>query len=644
MADERVHLCGDYTLDTARGFLLRSGEPVHLRPQAFEVLRHLAEHRGRLVTKDALIHHVWHGRAVTDDSLVQCLRDVRHALGEDASHCLRTIRGRGYILDIGSAERPDVSQPSTIRAEHLDVVRLVVEEREDDPNEFTATDTARVARRPASGRVNRRRIATAGVLAAACVVAVSAYWVGGHSVVRRPIASVAVLPLESVGPTGSIEYLSDGITDSLINSLSKLPNVSVKARSSVFRFKGREVEPQRVAADLGVQAVLNGRIVQRDNDLTIYLSLVDARNGNQLWGDEYHRPLSDLVSLQHEITRDVLRNLRLHLSGADEQTVAQSSTASGEAYRQYLMGRYHHFKSTEPEIRTAIKYFQQAIDADPTYARAYAGLADSYRTLPIVSPVPSSEGYPQAKTAAARALAIDPNLADAHVVLGWTGFSFDWNWAAAEREFQTAIALSPNNSDARRAYAHLLSNLGQHNRAIAESRIASDLDPLSLITNALHGQFLFYAGKDDEAEIRFRKTLELEPDYWVAHNGLGRVYLHRRRFDDAIVAFQRARALSRGGTESATQLGYTLARSGRRREAETLLNDLRTLAVNEYVPAYSFAMIHNGLGDTDAALRYLEQSFRQREVQLTFIKVDTRWNDLRDNPRFRAIAERMRLD
>ena len=239
----------------------------------------------------------------------------------------------------------------------------------------------------------------------------------------------------------------------------------------------------------------------------------------------YNRKLTDLVSLQGEITRDVSQKLRAQLSGTDEQKLAKNYTNNVEAYQLYLKGRYHYFKLTQPEIRKGIALYQQAIEADPAYALAYAGMADAYRTLPIAGYVRSKDAFPQAKSAAMRALEIDENLAEAHMVLGWVGFLFDWDWSASESELKKAIELSPNNSDAHRAYAHLLSVLGRHDEAIAEAKRARELDPLTLITNALEGQFLFYAGHNDEAIARLKKTLEIDSNFWIAHNILGRVYI-----------------------------------------------------------------------------------------------------------------------
>jgi serine/threonine-protein kinase len=241
-------------------------------------------------------------------------------------------------------------------------------------------------------------------------------------------------------------------------------------------------------------------------------------------------------------------------------------------------------------------------------------------------------------------LEIDETLAEAHIVLGWVGFLYDWDWTAAETEFKRALELAPNNSDARRGYAHLLSNLGRHAEAIAEVKRARELDPLTLITNVLEGQFLFYAGREPEAIERLNKTLEIEPNYWIAYNNLGRVYILQKRYDEAIAALTKAREFSRGSTEPVTQLGYALAKSERREQAQAELEELKSTAAKRYVPAYSLAMIYNGLGEKDNALNYLEKSFDEREVQMIFIKVDTRWDEFRIEPRFAEIIKRMNLE
>lgn len=635
MAGERLHLVGDYELDRARGCLLRRGAPVHLRPQSYRVLEYLAENRGRLIAKDQLIQRVWEGRAVGDDSLVQCLRDVRQALEDHAGQHIRTVRGRGYIFD------PEAPTGGDVRVtERTDVFQLVVEEH--DSEDAAAREVAATATFDRTGH----QLLWKGLVLAAALLSLAGL---AYAVLRDrpdsapPIQAIAVLPFLNETGDSDADYLADGTTESLINALSDVPGFSVKARSSVFPYQGSRAAPQRIASELGVQGLVYGRLVRDGDAITVYLSMVDGRSGNQLWGSEYRQTLATLPSMSRDIATDVARRLRVSTAAPGGSRLGEGYTPRSDAYLLYLRGRYHARRSTEADIRAAIGFFEQAIAADPSYALAHAGLANAWRALSIVGREPSMRAFPRARAAAIRALQLDSGLADAHVALGWIHFSFDWDWAAAERELQTAIELNPESADAHRAYAHLLSNFGRHEEALVEARRARELDSRSLIVNGLEGQFLMYAGRLDEAEAQFRRTLEIDPNYWVAFQGLGRVAILRERYGDALDALHRARALSHDATEAMTQLGYALGKSGGRDEALAILKELDAVAAREYVPAYSFAMILNGLGESEAALRRLEQSVDQHEVQATFLKIDTRWDHLRTHPRFVALLERLNL-
>jgi tetratricopeptide (TPR) repeat protein len=347
--------------------------------------------------------------------------------------------------------------------------------------------------------------------------------------------------------------------------------------------------------------------------------------------------------MERQVAADIMATLDALGARAETGALRPGYTTNGDAYLLYRRGRYHFFKDTEAEIRTALEFYQKAADVDPRYALAYWGLADANRALSIVGQVPSKIAFPAARRAALHALDLDPGLAEAHIALGWISFSYDWDWAAAEHELQTAIALSPGNTDAHRAYAHLLSNMARHGEALVEAARARELDPRNALTGALEGQFLFYAGRLDEAESRLRKTLEIEPNFWVAHVGLGRVFMLRGTYPEAIAAIRKARELSGSSTESMTQLGYALAASGDTDGARAIYKELEERAANRYVPAYSFAMISNGLGENEAALRWLAKSVAEHEVQATFVKVDTRWDRVRPDPRFVALLQLVNL-
>ncbi len=393
-----------------------------------------------------------------------------------------------------------------------------------------------------------------------------------------------------------------------------------------------------------METLVTGDIKQLGDKLIINVRLIDPSDDSQIWGNQYVKTTADVIAAQNEIAQAVAQNLRLKLTNLEQQQLGKSYTENTEAYQFYLRGRYHHFKLTLPEMRKAIKLYEQAIEIDPNFALAHAGIADAYRGLAITTFAPSKEVIPKAKAASWRALEIDDSLAEAHATLGWTSFLYDWNWKEAEKELRRAVELAPNNSDVHRAYAHLLSNLGRHNEAVAMGRRARELDPLTLITNSLEGQFLFYAGRDDEAIPRLEKTLELDANFWQAHTVLGRVYTRQKRYAEAIAEFNKAKELSAGSTEPIAQLGYALAKSGNRKRAQATLAELKLIAAEKFVSTYNFALIYNGLGEKEEALNYLEKSFQEREVQISFIKVDTRWDEFRAEPHFVEIIKQMNFE
>jgi eukaryotic-like serine/threonine-protein kinase len=457
----------------------------------------------------------------------------------------------------------------------------------------------------------------------------------------KTIESIAVMPFSNESGNNDIEYLSDGMTDSLINSLSQLPNLSVKARTSVFRYKGKEADPQRVGTDLSVQAVLNGRVVQHENDLTLYLSLVDTSNGNQIWGDRYDRKMTQLVTLQSEIARDVSQKLRVRLSGTEEKKLTKDYTANVEAYQLYLRGRFHMFKLTPEEINEGIGDFQKAIDLDPNYALAYVGLSDANRTLVMSTEKVPKEYLPRSKIAAQKALEIDDSLAEAHTALGITLFWNDWNWNESENQFRRAIELNPKEQGAHLFYAHLLSNTGRHSEALTEIRRAIELDPFAPFANALYGQFLVAAGQPDEALAVLQKTFLLAPRFWFPHVFAASAYIEKGMFTEAIAETRRATELSGAQTSSLAFEGYALAKLGKRDEARAIAKKLELLSKERFIPPTHIAYVYNGLGETEEALVWLERALEQHDPKLTFMKVDAKWNNLRDDPRFRDFMHRI---
>ncbi len=551
-------------------------------------------------------------------------RAARYQTAQDLLVDLRRLKTQGDM------ESESVRTASADRSQSENVTQLLVART-------TADATGD------SGRSRKPKLVAAIALAVLLLTALGlGYWFfAARSAHADQIESIAVLPFANESGNSEVEYLSDGMTESLINSLSQLPKLSVKARSSVFRYKGKEVEPQQIAAALSVQAILSGRFVQRGDDLALYLSLIDARNGNQLWGEQYHHKLGDLVTLQSELARDVSQRLRARLSGADERKVTKDYTANAEAYQLYLKGRYHVFKLTPPEVQQGISYLQQAIEIDPAYALAYVGLSEAYRSLALAGEMNPNESLTKARAAAQKAIEFDDALAEAHGALAVTMFWYDWNWNEAEQQYKRALELNPNVVDVHLFYAHLLSNTGRHAEALAEVKRARELDPLAPFASALEGQFLVHAGRSDEALARLQETFELAPNFWFPHVFASSAYIEKGMYREAIAEAQRAKELGPNQTASDAYGGYALAKSGRRDEAQAVLAELQQLTTTRFVPPYHIALIYNGLGETDKALDWLEQGCEQRDPKMAFLQVEPKWNNLRADPRFQALLRRV---
>lgn len=551
-------------------------------------------------------------------------RDERYQTVKDLSLDLKTLKERlSFERELERSKTPNVGTP-TERSEKIFFGTL-------PPPETRLTNEQTVE--------TRNRYLRMSALAAIAILAVSAVYVYSRRWSRQAINSVAVLPFVNASGNSELEYMSDGMTDSLINSLSQLPNVSVKARSSVFRYKGAELDPQKLASDLSVQAILNGRVVQHGDDLTLYLSLVDGRNGNQIWGEQYNRKLSDIVSLQTEIAREVSRKLEARLSGVDEERLTKNYTANSDAYQNYLKGRFHLLKNSQSDLRTAISYYQRAVEIDPSYVLAYVGLADAYRA-PALEIAPT-DALPKAKAAALKAIELDDSLADAHAVLGWVIFWFEWDWPSAETQFKRALELDRRNADAHSYYALLLSITGRHAEALAEAKLARGLDPLNLRINALEGQILVFAGQVDAGLDQLQKTLELDPNYALAHNFATLGYIAKQMFTEAADEARKAVKADPANFRAKSQLGYALARAGKISEAHGVVDEMVKASAEKYVSAASIALVFNGLGDREKTFAWLERALLERDPRLVWLRVDPVWNNLRSDPRFEAVLRRL---
>jgi serine/threonine protein kinase/Tfp pilus assembly protein PilF len=463
---------------------------------------------------------------------------------------------------------------------------------------------------------------------------------------KEAINSLAILPLACAGgDDAQTEYLSDGITESIINALAQISDLNVAPRNTVFRFKGSQSDAQTIGKQLNVRAVLTGRVRQFGKKLIIGVELIDVEKDTQIWGEQYRRALIDIFDLQEEIAEDISEKLRLKLTGEEKKLLAKRYTENAEAYQCYLKGRYFvTTKRTEEWIKKGIEYFQQAIEIDPTYALAFSGLADAYGFLASsTGGLLPHDAYPKAKAAAERALAIDETLGEAHAALGFFHLLYDWNFPAAERQFKRAIELSPNYPNAHDGYGFYLKAMGRHREAIAECEQMQKLDPLSPFAHVSLGWAHYFARDYDRAIKECQNALEMEQNSTFAYRILGFAYLQKGNVGKALAALKKAVRFSSGGLAFEAHLGYVYAVAGKEKEALKLMSDFEKIARRRYVSSYYFAVIYLGLGETDKAFEWLEKAFDERSGFMPFLNVEPMLDSIRADARFTDLRRRMGL-
>jgi TolB-like protein/Tfp pilus assembly protein PilF/predicted Ser/Thr protein kinase len=463
---------------------------------------------------------------------------------------------------------------------------------------------------------------------------------GGES-----IDSLAVLPFVNGSGDPNTEYLSDGITESLINSLSQLPKLEVKSRDSAFHYKGKDPDAETVGRELGVRAVFKGRVTQVGENLAISAELIDARNNDHIWGEQYSRKASDIFALQGDIAKEITTALRMRLTGEDEKRMAKSYTASPEAYQYYLKGRYWWNKRKEDGFNKGREYFQQAIEKDPTYALAYSGLADSYSLLAEYGYVAPRESYPRAREAALKALEIDDTLAEGHASLAWVKTIYDWDRSGGEKEFHRAIELNPAYATAHFWHSLALVSMGRSEEAIAEQKRALQLDPLSLIINRVLGVDFYYARHYDQVIEQEQLTLDMDPNFAFVHMQLCLTYFQKSMYKEGIAECEKELVVSPRHPYALSALGYAYAVAGRRPEAQKMLDQLNAISEQKYVPAISKVGVYVGLGDKEKAFEWLGKAYEDRSIGSSFamIKADPIYDPLRSDPRFTDLLRRMNL-
>lgn len=573
----------DFELDERAYELRRSGRVLKLERIPMDLLCLLVRNAGQLVGRDTIIENLW-GKDVfldTDNSINTAVRKIRQILDDDPRNprFVHTVPGKGY--------------------------------------RFAAPVTGGS---PATPELSRN-------------------WDVNQRVM------LAVLPFENLSNDMEQEYFSDGLTEETISYLGQLDpqSLGVIARTSSMVYKRTTKTIAEIGRELGVNFVVEGSVRKEKERVRITAQLIRVSDQTHLWAESYDREIGSVLSVQTELGVSIAKKIKIQLGGKERPTVVVDAERNPEAHDAYLRGRYHWAKRTFAETRKAIEYFRKATDAEPTYAKAYAGLADCYITLPITSDREPKDCFPKAITGVSKALELDENLAEAHTSLGTIRFWFDWDWSGAHECYQRALQINPNYVVARLYRAHCFSNAGRHAEAMAEIHRAVRLDPLSPILNTLLAAFLYHARRYDEAVAGFHNAVELAPRFWVAHVNFAKLYEQTGEYGRAIAELELARTFCDGNTEPISLLGYVWAKSGRLAEAENVLAELLTLARQKYVPPVNIAVVYAGLGKQDSMFEWLERGLQDRDVRMTFLR-DPKWDGLRENPRFIKILRQVGLD
>jgi len=640
----RFYEFGSFRLDVNRHRLLRDGEVVPLSRKAIQTLTLLVQNPGKLLEREALMQAVWPGVTVEDANLTVAISHLRKALNHngDAAEFIETIPRVGYrfVADICEV----IEEPAP----------LILEERTrsqpikpiGDNGETNGTSTAppelqaKISLLPEQRPFLRTRRSLIVALALCLTIAAAAVayrLVKSSSSAPANISSVAVLPLKNLTGDPNAEYLSDGITESIISQLSKVPELKVISRASVFTFKAKEIDPREAARRLGVGSIVEGSVLKSKDRIRAQVNLVSAADGHIIWsGDSYERAAADIFDVQDEISCNVAEHLRTALC-ADRP--ARRSTENVAAYEAYMKGRYYMSQRTAEGLMKAIQFFQQATEIDPRYALAYCDLAESYKLAVWYVPIPASEAVPKLQAAATKAIELDSSLAEAHEAMAEV-YSFQWKWKESITEHERSLALNAGYAAAHHGLGLGLALIGRNAEALAHIERARELDPLSLIINTDYGWVYYLERRYDEAIAQYKQALELDPNFTLAHFDLALSYSALGRHEEAINEMQKARER---GSDYLAGLGYVYAMAGRRAEALKTLDDLKRLAEKQYVPPYHFGWVYTGLGDKDKAIALLLKTYDEHTQHVIDFKTVPMFDPLRSDERFQELVQKVGL-
>jgi len=614
-----VYRFGPFLLRPGERMLLRGSEPITLAGKAFDLLVALVSQQGHLLTKEELLRRVWPGVVVEEVNLSVNMSAIRKALAcaPDAADWIETVPRQGYRFK------------APVEVEDVATLQQVWP-RSDEPSGLTETPP-----RAATERTGRRRL-WLGLGAVVVAVAAGLAWLTfGRG---TPYSAVAVLPFAADLPASA--PLADGIAEETINALTRMASLRVAPRASAFRFRG--ADPLQAGRKLDSAAVVTGSLGHNGERVTLQVDLIDVARAAQVWSRRYEVMPAELPNLHSRVIDDLARSLRVRHAAGAEAKRAVDPTRNTAAYQAYLQGRFLWNQRSEPALRRAVEHFRSAIDLDPSFALAYAALADAYTTLGYLSWDAPAATFPVARPYALKAIELDPSLSQAHASLAYIKFYFDWDWAGAGEEFRRAIELNPNDPVAHQWHAVYLLAAGRPDEAMAEVRTAQRLDPLSLAINTDVGFHHYYNGRYAEAIAQLQSVLGMKSDFALAHLWLARAFLAAGRLEESLAEAARAESVIPGWPVIVVQRGYTLGAMGRADEARAVLGELERMSAKRFVTAYGMALVHAGLGDKEQAFAWLEKAFAERSHWLLWLRLDPRWKTLRSDPRFTELVERLK--
>jgi DNA-binding winged helix-turn-helix (wHTH) protein/TolB-like protein/Flp pilus assembly protein TadD len=656
---------GPFRLDPTERLLLRDGHPIPLTPKAFDLLMVLVQHSGHLVEKRELLEAVWPASFVEEGNLSVMVHALRKAFGSDHRDYtyIETVSKRGYrfAAEVTLIEyapfAPAPSSPKAPVEPAAPPMRLIpspaVSPSSSDRVQPPALrmPTARWRRVEGDNRLLLLVLALAPIIATGTLLWMKIVPGNQPAAVASRTAlahSLAVLPFATIGDKSDDIYLGLGISDAVTTKLGNTRKIVIRPTSAMSRYVGAARDPEAAGREQKVDAVLDGRIQRAGDRIRLTVQLIRVSDGAQMWGDTFDEKYTNIFAVEDAVSEQVARSIRLELTGEEQRRLTQRPTENSAAYQAYVKGRYFWNKRTTEGLQKGLEYFQEAVALDSAYTQAYVGIADSYALLGLFNAMSPKEAFPKAKEAASKALEMDPELADAHATLGFVNFYYDWDGLAAENEFRHALRGNPNYAMAHAWYAEDLAAMGRFSEASAEAKRAQEADPVSLTVGAVYGYVANLAGRNDEAIEGFKKAIEIDPAYPRLHFRLGSVYLQKSMYQPALAEFLKAVQLAGGGDRYGDQyyeaaLGSAYAVSGNAVEARKVLDTLVRRSKSRYVPAYAIATIYAGLGDRERVFEWLERGYEDRSTSMAYLKVDPILKDFRSDPRFAALAQRIRF-